>query len=130
MLDLMFDFGVGFLNLVVHFEIHELFKQTKLGKLDEAKLNDALLKRGFMNRYFKGLFKIVNNQYYLYPIGFLFGLGFDTASETALLAISAGTAGVFTKIPLWTLLVFPFLFTAGMSLVDTTDGFFMNGAYR
>jgi high-affinity nickel-transport protein len=53
-----------------------------------------------MNRHFKGLFNIVNNQYYLYPIGFLFGLGFDTASETALLAISAGTAGVFTKIPL------------------------------
>lgn len=125
-----FLYIIGFLNLVVLFEIYELFKQAKLGKLDEAKLNDALLKRGFMNRYFKGLFKIVNNQYYLYPIGFLFGLGFDTASETALLAISAGTAGVFTKIPLWTLLVFPFLFTAGMSLVDTTDGFFMNGAYR
>jgi hypothetical protein len=102
-----FLYIIDFLNLVVLFEIYELFKQAKLGKLDEAKLNDALLKRGFMNRYFKGLFKIVNNQYYLYPIGFLFGLGFDTASETALLAISAGTAGVFTKIPLWTLLVFP-----------------------
>ncbi|MFP3203769.1 MAG: HoxN/HupN/NixA family nickel/cobalt transporter, partial [Sulfolobus sp.] len=107
----LFLYITGFLNLVVLFEIYELFKQAKLGKLDEVKLNDALLKRGFMNRYFKGLFKIVNNQYYLYPIGFLFGLGFDTASETALLAISAGTAGVFTKIPLWTLLVLPFLFT-------------------
>lgn len=125
-----FLYIIGFLNLVVLFEIYELFKQARRGELDEAKLNEALLKRGFMNRYFKGLFKIVNNQYYLYPIGFLFGLGFDTASETALLAISAGTAGVFTKIPLWTLLVFPFLFTAAMTLLDTTDGFFMNGAYR
>jgi len=125
-----FLYIIGFLNLVVLFEIYKLFNEAKKGNMNENKLNDTLLKRGFMNRYFKNLFKIVNNQYYLYPIGFLFGLGFDTASETALLAISAGTAGVFTKIPLWTLLVFPLLFTSGMTLIDTTDGFFMNGAYR
>ncbi|MUM65042.1 HoxN/HupN/NixA family nickel/cobalt transporter [Acidianus infernus] len=126
----LFLYIIGFLNLVVLFEIYELFKQAKLGKLDEAKLNEALLKRGFMNRFFKGLFKIVNTQYYLCPIGLLFGLGFEKASETALLALSAGAAGVFSKIPLWSLLFFPFLFTAAMTLLDTTDGFFMNGAYR
>jgi len=87
------------------------------------------LKRGFMARYFGKLFKIVDKQYYLYPIGFLFGLGFDTASETALLAISAASAAV-TSVPVWELLVFPFLFTAGMTLLDTTDGFFMTSAYR
>ncbi|BCU70288.1 HoxN/HupN/NixA family nickel/cobalt transporter [Stygiolobus caldivivus] len=126
----VFLYTIGLLNLLVLFEIYELFKLAKSRRLDESKLDETLLKRGFMNRYFKKLFKIVSNQYYLYPIGFLFGLGFDTASETALLAISAGTAGAFTKIPLWSLLVFPFLFTVGMSLIDTTDGFFMNGAYR
>ena len=126
----VFLYIIGFLNLLVLFEIYELFKQAKRKELDENKLNEALLKRGLMNKFFKSLFRIVSNQYYLYPIGFLFGLGFDTASETALLAISAGTAGAFTKIPIWTLLVFPFLFTVGMSLIDTTDGFFMNGAYK
>jgi high-affinity nickel-transport protein len=125
-----FLYIIGFLNLLVLIEIYKLFKEAKKGNMNEEKLNDTLLKRGFMNRYFKNLFKIVGNQYYLYPIGFLFGLGFDTASETALLAISAATAGVFIKIPLWTLLVFPLLFTVGMTLIDTTDGFFMNGAYR
>ncbi|QKR00800.1 HoxN/HupN/NixA family nickel/cobalt transporter [Metallosphaera tengchongensis] len=125
-----FLYIIGFLNFIVLIEIYKLFKEAKEGKMNEDKLNDTLLKRGFMNRFFKNLFKIVNSQYYLYPIGFLFGLGFDTASETALLAISAGTAGAFTRIPLWTLLVFPLLFTAGMTLIDTTDGLFMNGAYR
>lgn len=84
-----------------------------------------------MNKFFRGLFKIVDEDYYMYPIGFLFGLGFDTATEVATLAISAAVAGVFTNIPpLWYLLVFPVLFTVGMVLTDTTDGFFMNYAYN
>lgn len=125
-----FLYIIGLLNLLVLFEIYDIYKMASREKnIDENKLNDVLLKRGFMNKYFRGLFKIVNNQYYMYPIGFLFGLGFDTASETALLAISAAAAGIFLKIPIYSLLVFPFLFTAGMSLIDTTDGFFMNGAY-
>ncbi|MEW9492591.1 MAG: HoxN/HupN/NixA family nickel/cobalt transporter [Candidatus Aramenus sulfurataquae] len=125
-----FLYLIGLLNAVVLLEIYSIYKEVKEGKMNEEKLNETLLKRGFMNRFFKKLFRIVDNQYYLYPIGFLFGLGFDTASETALLAISAASAGVFTNVPLWTLLVFPLLFTAGMTLLDTTDGFFMNGAYR
>ncbi|MCI2413914.1 MAG: HoxN/HupN/NixA family nickel/cobalt transporter [Candidatus Aramenus sp.] len=125
-----FLYLIGLLNAVVLFEIYSIYKEVKEGKMNEEKLNEALLKRGFMNKFFKKLFRIVDNQYYMYPIGFLFGLGFDTASETALLAISAASAGVFTNVPLWTLAVFPLLFTAGMTLLDTTDGFFMNGAYR
>jgi high-affinity nickel-transport protein len=125
-----FLYIIGLLNLFIFTTIYKLYKSTKEGKMDEQKLNDTLLKRGFMGRYFNRLFKIVDKQYYMYPIGFLFGLGFDTASETALLAITAGAAGVFLKIPIWTLLIFPFLFTAGMTAIDTSDGFFMNGAYN
>lgn len=125
-----FLYIIGFLNLLVLLEIYNIYKAYSREKqINENKLEELLLKRGFMNRYFNKLFKIVDRQYYMYPIGVLFGLGFDTASETAVLAISAATAGVFLKIPLWSLLVFPFLFTAGMTLIDTTDGFFMNSAY-
>ncbi len=126
-----FLYLIGALNFFVLLEIYEIYKQfSKERNLDEKRLEKALLERGFMSRYFRKLFKIIDNQYYMYPIGFLFGLGFDTASETALLAISAAAAGVFMKIPFWELLVFPFLFTAGMTLLDTTDGFFMNTAYN
>ncbi|WP_286189056.1 HoxN/HupN/NixA family nickel/cobalt transporter [Sulfolobus sp. S-194] len=125
-----FLYIIGFLNLLVLLEIYNMYKiYSRERQLNEKKLEELLLKRGFINRYFNKLFKIVDRQYYMYPIGVLFGLGFDTASETAVLAISAATAGVFLKIPLWSLLVFPFLFTAGMTLIDTTDGFFMNSAY-
>lgn len=125
-----FLYIIGFLNFLILLEIYQIFKKIKNEKIDEQRLNEILFKRGFMSRYFKGLFRIVTNEYYLYPIGFLFGLGFDTATETALLAISATSAGVFSNIPIWELLIFPFLFTAGMSLVDTTDGLFMNVAYK
>ena len=119
-----FLFLIGSMNLLVFLELYN--EGWKKG----YNIDQLLLKRGFMARYFKGLLRIVNNQYYLYPIGFLFGLGFDTASETALLAISAASAGVFSNIPLYSLMIFPFLFTAGMTLIDTTDGFFMNSAYK
>lgn len=125
-----FLYIIGFLNFLVLLEIYRLYKAyLKKREVDKGKLEEVLMQRGFMNKYFSKLFKIVNNQYYLYLIGLLFGLGFDTASETALLAISAAAAGIFLKVPLYTLLVFPFLFTVGMTLIDTTDGLFMNGAY-
>ncbi|MCH4815790.1 MAG: HoxN/HupN/NixA family nickel/cobalt transporter [Saccharolobus sp.] len=125
-----FLYIIGLLNFLSLLEIYNLYARTTREKtIDEKKLEEVLLSRGFMNKYFGKLFAIINSQYYMYPIGFLFGLGFDTASETALLAISAAAAGVFLKVPLWSLLVFPFLFTSGMTLIDTTDGFFMNGAY-
>ncbi len=124
-----FLYVIGLLNFFILITIYKLYGEAKNGSIDEDELNETLMKRGFFGRYFDRLFKFVNKQYHLYPIGFLFGLGFDTASETALLAITAGASSVFLKVPLWYILVFPFLFTAGMTLVDTSDGFFMNGAY-
>ena len=81
-----------------------------------------------MNRFFKPLFKIIKEPWHIYPIGFLFGLGFDTASEVALIAISVGI-GVSTNIPIYYLLVLPLLFTCGMVTVDTADGVAMRLAY-
>ncbi|MEM3515518.1 MAG: HoxN/HupN/NixA family nickel/cobalt transporter, partial [Saccharolobus sp.] len=100
-----FLYIIGFLNLLVLFEIYDIYKSARNKNINEKDLDEVLLKRGFMNKFFKNLFKIIDKQYYMYPIGFLFGLGFDTASETALLAISAAAAGVFLEIPLWSLLV-------------------------
>jgi len=107
-----------------------IYKQVKREKnVDEEKLNQALLKRGFMNRFFGKLFKIIEHEWQMYIIGFLFGLGFDTATEVAILAISATLAGAFTSIPMTTVLVLPTLFALGMSLIDTIDGIFMRTAY-
>ena len=119
---------LGALNLIVALEIYALFRRVIKG--EETDVDQVLLRRGLMGRFFRNLFRLVGNQYYLYPIGLLFGLGFDTATETALLAISASTASLYTAVPPYELLVFPLLFTAGMTLVDSSDGFFMNSAYR
>jgi len=84
--------------------------------------------RGFLNRYFRPLFKIVRRPWQIFPIGILFGLGFDTATEVALIAISVGI-GVSSSIPIWMILVLPLMFTCGMVLIDTTDGVTMRMAY-
>jgi high-affinity nickel-transport protein len=81
-----------------------------------------------MNRFFHRLFKVVNEPWQIYPIGVLFGLGFDTATEVALIAISVGV-GVSANVPLYYLLVLPLMFTCGMVLIDTTDGVVMMMAY-
>ena len=80
-----------------------------------------------MARIFRSLFSVVSRSWHMYPIGFLFGLGFDTATEIGLLGISATQAAA--GMPIWTILVFPALFTAGMSLMDTTDSTLMTRAY-
>ena len=87
-----------------------------------------LQNRGFMNRYFGGLFKMIKKPWQIYPIGVLFGLGFDTASEVALIAISVGV-GVTSSVPIWMILLLPFMFTCGMVLVDTADAVTMRVAY-
>jgi len=125
-----FLYILALLNTLVLLEIYNIYKQVKREKnLDEEKLNQALLKRGFMNRFFGKLFKIIEHEWQMYIVGFLFGLGFDTATEVAILAISATLAGAFTSIPMTTVLVLPTLFTLGMSLIDTIDGIFMRTAY-
>ncbi len=119
---------VGLINVVIVFGIYKIYKELRTSKLDAAQLEEKLNKRGFLNRYFAPLFKIVRKPWQIYPIGVLFGLGFDTASEVALIAISVGV-GVTSSIPIWMILVLPFMFTCGMVLVDTTDSITMRMAY-
>jgi len=119
---------IGLINLIIALEIYRIFCGLRGGKLDESELEASLNKRGLMNRYFGKLFKIVQSPWQIYPIGLLFGLGFDTASEVALIAISVGV-GVTTNVPIWMVLVLPLMFACGMVLVDTSDGILMRLAY-
>jgi nickel/cobalt transporter (NiCoT) family protein len=119
---------IGLVNVVIALGIYKIFVELRNGRLNDAQLDELLTKRGFLNRYFSSLFKIVKKPWHIYPIGVLFGLGFDTASEVALIAISVGV-GVSSNVPLWMILVLPFMFTCGMVLVDTTDGVAMRVAY-
>src|SRR5215213_3394435 len=97
------------------------------GRYDEAELEDHLNKRGFLNRFLGGLTKGVRKPWHIYPIGVLFGLGFDTATEVGLLVLAGGAAAF--SLPWYAILTLPILFAAGMSLLDTLDGVFMNVAY-
>lgn len=119
---------IGLINIVTVLGIYKTYKELRAGQLDTAQLEEQLNKRGFLNRYFAPLFKIVRKPWQIYPIGVLFGLGFDTASEVALIAISVGV-GMSSSIPIWMILVLPFMFTCGMVLVDTTDSIAMRVAY-
>ncbi len=126
---------IGLINVVIVVGIYGVFKELKRGHetMSQAELEDLLNKRGFMNRFLRPLFRIVREPWQVYPIGVLFGLGFDTASEVALIAISVGVgvtgAGVASSVPIWMILVLPLMFTCGMVLVDTTDGVTMRLAY-
>ncbi|AWR96220.1 HoxN/HupN/NixA family nickel/cobalt transporter [Acidianus sulfidivorans JP7] len=125
-----FLYIIAILNTVVLAELYRTYKKVRNEKnFDEKNLNEVLMKRGFMNRFFGKLFKIVTSDWQMYVIGFLFGLGFDTATEVAILAISASIAGAFSSIPITTILILPGLFALGMSLIDTSDGVFMRSAY-
>jgi high-affinity nickel-transport protein len=97
------------------------------GVYDEAQLEEHLNNRGFMNRILGGLTKGVRKPWHIYPIGVLFGLGFDTATEVGLLVMAGGAAAF--DLPFYAILVLPVLFAAGMCLADTVDGVFMNVAY-
>jgi high-affinity nickel-transport protein len=119
---------IGSINLLIVFGVYGLFKQARSGRMKEEQLEEYMQKRGFLNRLFRPMFKFVNDAWQIYPIGVLFGLGFDTATEVALIAISVGV-GVSSSVPLWQILVLPLLFTCGMVLTDTTDGVTMRFAY-
>ena len=118
---------LGILNLVVLVGILRVFREMRSGAYNEAELEEHLNKRGFMNRFLGGLTGSVRKSWHIYPIGVLFGLGFDTATEVGLL-VMAGGAAVF-NLPFYSILVLPILFAAGMCLMDTIDGVFMNAAY-
>jgi high-affinity nickel-transport protein len=119
---------IGLINVLIVVGVYRIFKAMKESEADQAELDRLMENRGFMNRYFHSLFKVVKKPWQIYPIGVLFGLGFDTATEVALIAISVGV-GVSTGIPLYYVLFLPLLFTCGMVLVDTTDGVLMRVAY-
>ncbi|MGH9043305.1 MAG: HoxN/HupN/NixA family nickel/cobalt transporter [Acidimicrobiales bacterium] len=122
-----FLFLIAALNLVILVGIIKIFRKMRNGAYDEAELERQLDSRGMMMRVFRPLARRVDASWKLYPIGFLFGLGFDTATEIALLVL-AGTA-VVGGLPFYAILSLPILFAAGMSLFDTLDGCFMNFAY-
>ncbi len=125
----MFLFVLAFANLVVLASVIRTFRAVRRGEpLVETDLDLLLNNRGFLSRLLRPLFNLVSRSWHLYPVGFLFGLGFDTATEVALFGISAAQAS--HGVSFWSVLVLPILFTAGMSLVDTTDGILMLGAYR
>ncbi|WP_085948515.1 HoxN/HupN/NixA family nickel/cobalt transporter [Gordonia neofelifaecis] len=118
---------LGAANLVVLIGIVRVFRDMRRGEFDEAALEEQLNKRGFMNRLLGGLAKSVRKPWHIYPIGVLFGLGFDTATEVGLLVLAGGAAAFY--LPFYAILVLPILFAAGMCLMDTADGVFMNAAY-
>jgi nickel/cobalt transporter (NiCoT) family protein len=123
----VFLWVLGLLNLVVLMGILEVFRRMRRGEYDEAELEEQLNKRGFMNRFLGGLTKSVRKPWHIYPIGVLFGLGFDTATEVGLLVMAGGAAAL--NLPFYAILVLPVLFAAGMCLADTVDGVMMNVAY-
>jgi high-affinity nickel-transport protein len=118
---------LGLLNLAVLTGIVRVFREMRRGEYDEQQLEEHLNKRGLMNRLLGGLTKSVRKAWHSYPIGVLFGLGFDTASEVGLLVLAGGAAAF--NLPFYSILVLPVLFAAGMCLMDTADGVFMNAAY-
>jgi high-affinity nickel-transport protein len=124
----LFLYLIGVLNLVALVGIVRYYRRARAGAADPAALDDFLDRRGLFNRLLRPLMRSVRHPAQLFPVGLLFGVGFDTATEVTLLAL-AGT-GAAAGLPWYALLVLPLLFTAGMTLFDTLDGAFMTVAYR
>lgn len=119
---------IAAINLIVLIDIFKAFRAVSNGgEYNNQSIDETLNSRGLMGRFFRPLLKIVGNSWNMYPIGILFGLGFDTATEVGLLGIVGLQAG--KGLPIISILIFPLLFLAGMCLLDTTDGILMLGAY-
>jgi high-affinity nickel-transport protein len=124
----LFMFAIAFLNLLIMKSIFQAWRHIRAGGAYVDDDFDMLLAdRGFLARIFRPMFRLVGRSWHMFPLGFLFGLGFDTATEVSLLGMSASQAS--HGISPWAVMVFPALFSAGMSLVDTLDGHLMLGAY-
>ena len=123
----LFLWIIGILNLIAFIGILRVWRRARQGDFDEEALEHHLNSRGFVNRILGGLTKSVTKPWNMYPIGFLFGLGFDTATEVSLLVLAGGAA---VSLPWYAILTLPVLFAAGMSLLDAADGVFMAKAYR
>ena len=118
---------IALLNVIVLIGILRIFADLRHGRYDEDELEEQLNNRGLLMRFFGPLARSVDTSWKMYPLGILFGLGFDTATEIALLVLAGSS--VAAGLPFWALLSLPLLFAAGMSLLDTIDGTFMNFAY-
>jgi high-affinity nickel-transport protein len=122
-----FLYVIAILNFVILWSLLRMFVSMRTGRLDYEELERQLNARGMMNRFFGPLARRIDSPWKMYPVGFLFGLGFDTATEVGLLIMSG--SAVASGLPFWAILSMPLLFAAGMSLLDTVDGSFMNFAY-
>ena len=122
-----FLYVIAAVNFAILWGIIKVFRQMRDGRYSDVELERQLNNRGLMNRFLGRLAAAVRKPWQMYPIGLLFGLGFDTATEVALLFLAAGAVGA--GLPFWAILCLPILFAAGMSLLDTIDGSFMNFAY-
>ena len=124
----LFLFAIAIANLIILRGVWRTFRHVRQGgRYVEEDFDLLLNSRGLLARLFRPLFRLINRSWHMYPLGFLFGLGFDTATEVSLLGISATQAA--KGVSIWSIMVFPALFAAGMSLIDTTDGILMLGAY-
>ncbi|UGT40317.1 HoxN/HupN/NixA family nickel/cobalt transporter [Nocardia yamanashiensis] len=118
---------IGLLNLVSLIAIWKVYRRMRAGNFDEARLERELESRGLLNRILGPVMKLVRKPWQMYPVGLLFGLGFDTVTEVGLLVIAGGAAA--TGLPWYSIVVLPILFSAGMALFDSLDGSFMSYAY-
>ncbi len=124
----LFLFTIAIVNIFVLVAVWRTFRAVRRGeRLIEDDLNAFLAQRGLLGRLFRPLFRLISKSWHMYPLGFLFGLGFDTATEIGLLGIAGAEAA--RGLSAWSILIFPALFTAGMSLVDSADSILMLGAY-
>jgi len=124
----VFLFLIAGMNIIILRGVWRAFSNVRRGRpYDNDDLDLLLNNRGLLARLFRPMFRLVSSPVWMLPLGFLFGLGFDTATEVSLLGMSASQAA--QGVSIWIILVFPVLFAAGMSLVDTTDGILMLGAY-
>ncbi|HEY6303906.1 MAG TPA: HoxN/HupN/NixA family nickel/cobalt transporter [Terriglobales bacterium] len=128
LVSVFFLFAIAIVNVIVLRSIYRAFVRVRRGEpYVEEDFNMLLGGRGLLSRLFRPMFRMISRSWHMYPLGFLFGLGFDTATEIGLLGISAVEAA--KGLSFWSVLVFPILFAAGMSLIDTTDNILMLGAY-
>jgi nickel/cobalt transporter (NiCoT) family protein len=119
---------IALINLLIFISIFKIFQQVRRGhKTPEKDIDQLISSQGFLAKHFRHLFQVITHSWQMFPIGFLFGLGFDTASEIILMGIAA--AETVHGLSFWSVLIFPALFTAGMTLIDTTDSVLMFGAY-
>jgi high-affinity nickel-transport protein len=123
-----FLWAIGLLNLIILLDVVRVVRELKRGDCDRGELERRLVDRGFANRFFlRRLFRLVSASWHMYPLGVLFALGFGTATEIALLSVSAGLST--HEVPVVAVLSLPVVFAAGMTMMDTADGAFMSHAY-